>query len=296
MTSLKNLIHLTVDYVYFLQRLPALGLLPQLKLLCISCNEDIKIIGSEFMFGGRGRRGGGGGAFPKLQVLGFYFMNGWEEWRDGMEEEEERGRIIIIGDGGGGVVPVDIHQQPILPLLTSLVLYGCPKLRSLPMSLLRHATNLTHLQLREVGVEDIGGLVHVRELELTLCDKLESLWKLPALESLKVGNCPSLKDMTNLGVASLTHITFNCLSDNNMEALKGVNVTDETRLVIQGSIELIRKCIPELNGPYWPTIQRFPHVHARTWYVHHYHFSYTKSTSDFENNLPPPELHEVNVE
>ncbi|KAK1271355.1 putative disease resistance RPP13-like protein 1 [Acorus gramineus] len=268
MTSLQNLIHLVMNHVHYLQQLPSLGLLPQLKQLYINFNDAIKIIGSEFMFGGGGRRGGGG-AFPKLEVLEFTEMNGWEEWRDGME-------------------------QPILPRLTSLKLFECPKLRSLPMSLLRHATNLTHLQLYKVGVEDIGGLVHVRELKLLFCDNLESLWKLPALESLKVQYCPSLEDTTNLGVASLTHINLDyfeddCLPGNNIEALKGVNVTDETRLVIEGSIELIRKCIPELNGPYWPTIQRFPQVHATT-YTGDYFFSYTKSTSEFKNNLPPLEV------
>ncbi|KAK1283714.1 putative disease resistance RPP13-like protein 1 [Acorus calamus] len=280
MTSLENLIHLNISHVRYLQRLPSLGLLPQLKQLSITYNEDIKKIGSEFVFGGGRRRG----AFPKLEGIYFQRMDGWEEWRDGMEEEEEgeeeeRSGIIIIGDGEGGVVPVDIHQQPILPLLTSLRIYECPNLRSLPLSLLRHATNLTRLILYEVAVKDIGGLVHVRELELSCCNKLESLWKLSALESLNVESCPSLKDMTNLGVASLTRITFICHEENrNIEALKGVNVSDETRLVIRGSIELIRKCIP--NGPYWPTIQRFPHVHAIA-YDDDYFFSYTKSTSEF---------------
>ncbi|KAK1269303.1 Disease resistance protein RPM1 [Acorus gramineus] len=195
----------------------------------------------------------------------------------------------------------NIHE--LLPRLRSLRLELCHKLRSLPMGPLRHATNLTELHL-EVNVEGgIGDLVHVRELSLKKCYNIESLWNLPALQILKVRHCYALKDMTNLGATSLALIYFefdDLISDfpgNNLKALKSVRVAEETLLCIEGPIAVLRLCMPQHHGPYWPVIKRFPHVQAKEKHMSGDYFTYTEGTPEpiicQPPPLPPPQLHQV---
>ncbi|KAK1317538.1 Disease resistance protein RGA2 [Acorus calamus] len=246
---LKSLIYLKLEEVKHLVHLPSLGHLPQLKELIVRNNDGIVNMGVEFMFEG-GQRGGG--AFPKLEVLIFNGMHGWEEWGDD--------RMIKTGDGE--------KSLDIIPRLKKLELSDCSKLRTLPTGLLQCATDLTRVLLDNVNVERINGLAHVRELSLSRCDKIESLENLPNLQSLKVRYCGALKDMANLGTASLTRIYLTFTEDvhNNLEALKSVRVTDETTLDFVGPDSLLQKCIKEENHQYSKIIQRFPHVTGRESY------------------------------
>ncbi|KAK1269298.1 putative disease resistance RPP13-like protein 1 [Acorus gramineus] len=283
--SLQNLVHLRLNFIRCLQQLPSFGHLPNLECLRISKNEEIVNIGPEFVFGEGWRTGSSIGIsrFPKLETLSFRLMWKWTEWMDGMEGVEE-------------------EELDILPRLRNLRLELCHELRSLPMGLLRHASNLTNLHL-EVNVEGgIGGLVHVRELSLKKCYKIESLSNFPALQSLKVRRCYALKDMTNLGATSLARISFEFddrISDfpgNNLEALKSVCVTDETLLYIEGPIAVLTLCVPQYHGSYWPVIKRFPHVQAKEEFMIGNYFTYNKATAEpiiCQPLLPPPQLHQV---
>ncbi|KAK2633643.1 hypothetical protein Ddye_032802 [Dipteronia dyeriana] len=66
-------------------------------------------------------------AFPKLQSLKFYYLSDWEEWDCGASGRGE-------------------EQIKIMPCLRSLIIYGCPKLKTLPDYLLQSTT------LEEFGI------------------------------------------------------------------------------------------------------------------------------------------------
>ncbi|KAK1272742.1 Disease resistance protein RGA2 [Acorus gramineus] len=272
-SSLWNMKHLKLHGLINLQRLPSLGGLPQLREIDIDNNCAILSVGSEFLFCVGGRIGGV--TFPKLEVLSFRRMYVWKEWND---ESQLLSGII-------------------LPCLRVLKIQYCPELRSIPVGLLRHATNLTELLLKGARtVDGVGDLLHVRKLSIYYCMKVERLWNLPRLEILSFVECDALKDMTNLGtVSSLRYILFGhqrwSIPPLNMEALKNVVVMDETRLVLSvcpNETEL-RKYLPkdddddDDDAPYWPLIQRFPYVHARAHGGRY--FNYTRSTSEFVTNI-----------
>ncbi|KAK2654156.1 hypothetical protein Ddye_014012 [Dipteronia dyeriana] len=66
-------------------------------------------------------------AFPKLHSLKFYYLSDWEEWDCGASGRGE-------------------EQIKIMPCLRSLIIYGCPKLKTLPDYLLQSTT------LEEFGI------------------------------------------------------------------------------------------------------------------------------------------------
>ncbi|KAK1297408.1 putative disease resistance RPP13-like protein 1 [Acorus calamus] len=268
-SSLWNLKYLKLHGLINLQQLPSLGCLPQLREIDIDNNCAIVSVGSEFLFCGGGRRGV---VFPKLEVLSFRRMYVWKEWDD---ESQLLSGII-------------------LPCLRVLKIEYCPELVSIPMGLLRHATNLTEMLLRGVRrVDGVGDLLHVRKLCIYYCTKVERLWNLPRLEILSFAECDALKDMINLGAtSSLRYILFDhqrgSIPPDNVEALKNIVVMDEIRLVLsvcRYETEL-KKYLPkddDDDAPYWPLIRRFPYVHARAHGGPY--FNYTRSTSEFVTNI-----------
>nr|XP_010935354.1 putative disease resistance protein RGA4 [Elaeis guineensis] len=254
--SFPNLTEIRLSVCKSCPQLPPLGLLPQLKSLYIKRAYAIKTIGPEFL---GPRASSATTSFPKLEELEFTRMSNWEEWSFGMVEgvgEERRG------------------APRLLPCLSTLVLFGCPKLRALPEGL-RHATNL-------------------QELNIYGADNLKEISNLPSLKYLIISNCPRLEHVENLDKLQ------------NLFVRLETSTTDadgQTERLLQWLLELLGQhslqefklgcSLPVLktflkDGPNWPIIQPIPMV----WILECGHpdrsssyIRYTKDPPNFEANV-----------
>ncbi|CAB4303369.1 unnamed protein product [Prunus armeniaca] len=133
MTSLNKLRSLTLRYCKFVEFVPPLGRLESLEVLKIHAWDSLKKVGVEFL--------GIDGTietqtsssplilFPSLKRLEFQFMRMWEEWEGmtGWSEEEDSHKTITL-----------------MPCLSSLQIYNCGVLRTLP-NFLRNTHHLKEL-------------------------------------------------------------------------------------------------------------------------------------------------------
>ncbi|XP_065007177.1 putative disease resistance protein RGA3 [Musa acuminata AAA Group] len=121
--------------------------------------------------------------------------------------------------------------------LDKLVLYNCPKLKSLPEGLIRQATCLTTLNLWDVcALKSIRGFPSLKELSIIGKSDPEIVADLPALEFLKLvtfGSC--LPRWLAAGPACFTSLQ---------------------KLDVRGTTQLLRRCLQ--NGADWPMIKHFP--------------------------------------
>ncbi|XP_019709671.2 uncharacterized protein [Elaeis guineensis] len=207
---LPRLTKLKLEYCPALRALPPLGLLPQLKSLCIREARAIKTIGPEFL---GPRASSAATSFPKLEELQFIGMSNWEEWSFGMVEgvgEERRGALKL------------------LPRLMKLKVERCPKLRALPpLGLLPELKSLIIFDayaIKTIGPEFLRPRA---SSAATSFPKLEELhfysmknWEewsfgmvegvgeerrgapklLPCLKKLKLLECPKLRALPPLGL------------------------------------------------------------------------------------------------
>ncbi|XP_073005561.1 putative disease resistance RPP13-like protein 1 [Typha latifolia] len=180
-----NLRILILQRFNLLDRLPTLGLLPQLDILKISGANAITSIGSEFLYEGKGAHYSSSCCFPKLTRLFFENMPNWEEW-------------LWLPDDHGD----DIQEQSsklLLPRLEVIGIIRCPKLRCLPDGLLHHATSLKQLTLAASGsITKIKNLHSVQKLELVGNSSLVEVSNLPHLRHLKVQACKELRSVRSL--------------------------------------------------------------------------------------------------
>ncbi|XP_073106730.1 LOW QUALITY PROTEIN: putative disease resistance protein RGA3 [Elaeis guineensis] len=179
---LRNLRRLVLKNCALCQQLPPLGMLPQLDYLCIKGASAVMSIGREFLLLGSCFSS----YFPKLETLAFEDMPNWEEWWWRREEE-------------------DNQTTSLLPSLKILAIGECPKLRSLPESLLCHATALKRLKIKGAhSLREIQNLHSLTELLLMDNSSLERVSNFSALKDLSVRNCEELKVVE--GVDAIEHI------------------------------------------------------------------------------------------
>ncbi|XP_038980110.1 putative disease resistance protein RGA3 [Phoenix dactylifera] len=196
-SSLCNLRRLDLQDFALCQQLPLLGMLPQLDYLRIEGASAVTRIGPEFLLlagGSAGARGQNGrktdscfsSYFPKLEKLRFINMTNWEEWWWRLDEE-------------------DNQTISLLPSLKILKIIECPKLRSLPESLLYHASALKMLHIEGAhSLREIQNLSSLSELCLTHNSSLERVSNFPGLKHLNVYDCEELKVVE--GVNAVEHI------------------------------------------------------------------------------------------
>ncbi|KAM2913770.1 hypothetical protein COP2_044386 [Malus domestica] len=114
--SLNNLRFLALRDWNECEVLPPLGKLPSLETLDLGSMKGVKKVGVEFL--GIEKETSSASScitlFPKLEELGFVFMWAWEEWKGVEEWKEEDSHITIM------------------PCLSSLQIYSCPQLKTLP--------------------------------------------------------------------------------------------------------------------------------------------------------------------
>ncbi|KAG8362721.1 hypothetical protein BUALT_BualtUnG0047400 [Buddleja alternifolia] len=112
--------------------LPPLGKLPFLEKLVIEDVQTLHHVGHELL--GMNDKTSVVPLtliFPKLKILQFFDCKRWEQWEDISEEEEENNMIISI-----------------MPCLQELKIVNCRKLKALPHRLLRKASSLQVLVIR----------------------------------------------------------------------------------------------------------------------------------------------------
>ncbi|XP_064998640.1 disease resistance protein RGA2-like [Musa acuminata AAA Group] len=238
--------------------LPPLGKLPSLEFLEIGGARAVTTIGPEF-FGCEAAAATGHERernskrpsssssssstsppplFPKLRQLDLWNMTNMEVW-DWVAEGFAMRR------------------------LDKLVLYNCPKLKSLPEGLIRQATCLTTLFLADVcALKSIRGFPSVKELSITGESDLEIVADLPALEVL------------NLGL-------FGRRNNHLPEWLAQQSFTTLQRLDVIGTTQQLVRCLQ--NGADWPMIEHFPIFSIRDGRGNY--INYIKHSCTFDTNL-----------
>nr|GEY40707.1 NB-ARC domains-containing protein [Tanacetum cinerariifolium] len=154
--------------------LPPLGQLRSLKELSIQEMGDVKVVGSEFL--------GTGLVFPRLEVLSFEGMQGWEVWSTN-------------GTSTTGVV-----KDAVFPRLKELRITNCPNLvnvspETLPL--------LKHLEISSCGGGVLRSLVHAgpsvtKLIIVSISGLTNAVWRgvildLKAVEELIVKKCDEIR-------------------------------------------------------------------------------------------------------
>ncbi|XP_038974473.1 putative disease resistance protein At3g14460 [Phoenix dactylifera] len=230
-SSFRNLRRLDLTNCALCRQLPRLGMLPQLDCLWISGASEVTSIGPEFLLLADSCFSP---CFPKLETLGFRNMTNWEKWWWRWEDE-------------------DNQTTSLLPSLNKLIIDMCPKLRSLPESLLCYATALKELRIRSAhSLREIQNLPSLTELILVHSSRLVSVSNFPVLKHLGVYACEGLKVVE--GVDAVEHIQ---LDDREVESLPewltGAG-EEQPRLPSLHKLTLKNKiCHREL--PDWPLIR-----------------------------------------
>uniref|UniRef100_A0A804IHI5 Uncharacterized protein n=1 Tax=Musa acuminata subsp. malaccensis TaxID=214687 RepID=A0A804IHI5_MUSAM len=253
---LPNIRHLELIDCYDWPLLPPLGKLPSLEFLVIRGARAVTTIGPEF-FGCEAAAATGNdrernskrpsssyptspSLFPKLRQLELRKMTNMEVW-DWVAEGFAMRR------------------------LDKLDLVNCPTLKSLPEGLIRQATCLTTLNLRDVcALKSIRGFPSVKELSISGESDLEIVTDLPALEVLELGEF--------------------LLPNNHLpEWLADCPAcfTILQRLDVHGTTQLLRRCLQ--NGAYWPMIKHFPNFSIKD--DRGNYINYIKHSGTFETNL-----------
>ncbi|KAM0882089.1 hypothetical protein ACQ4PT_032548 [Festuca glaucescens] len=175
--------------------LPPIGQLPNLRYLKVIGATSITKIGSAFVGCMRDNPRSTdvpGVAFPKLEMLVIQDMPNWTEWSF-LDEDAVSATATEWGDIQKGM--------QLLPRLKKLDLVGCPKLRALPRQLGQEATSLEKLHIREAScLEVVEDLPFLSEMLLIAgCDGLQRISNFPQLRELRVGDCPNVRRVEELG-------------------------------------------------------------------------------------------------
>ncbi|CAA6661051.1 unnamed protein product [Spirodela intermedia] len=247
--SLSNLRWLRLENCKFCRELPPLGKLSELRVLHIWSLSSISAIGAE-CFGGETEVRS---SLPSLETLYFRGMSKWKLWS---------------GLGCGA-----------LPVLNSLHIAKCPKLRSLPDGLC-HATSLRQLQIDGADkLKVIKDLPSVTELKISNNQNLEEISNLTQLKTMDICNCPSITQTNFLDV--LAHLK---LVDSKIDILPVwlTRTTSLQRLELVCSVDLLKRCCLA-DSEDWCKISNVPRIEARSHEGSKY-ISYVKHPHSFESN------------
>ncbi|XP_019704128.1 putative disease resistance protein RGA3 [Elaeis guineensis] len=192
---LCNLRRLVLKNCALCRQLPPLGMLQQLDYLRFIGASAVTSVGLEFFLLAGGSSSCFSSYFSKLETLVFDDMPNWEEWWWRWEEE-------------------DNQTTSLLPSLKVLTIRECPKLRSLPESLLCRATALKRLNIKGAhGLREIQNLHSLTGLLLMDNSSLERVSNFPALKDLSIHNCEELKVVE--GVDAMENIELDDREDEN---------------------------------------------------------------------------------
>ncbi|KAJ0973888.1 hypothetical protein J5N97_015853 [Dioscorea zingiberensis] len=218
-------------------QLPLLGQLPLLDHLEIHGAWSIKHIGPEFM-GSAGREA----AFPKLKSLILEDMPEWEEWT---WEAKDDARVM--------------------PVLESLWIERCPRLKSLPQGLVHHATNLSYIWIEEShSLTVIEGFKSVQKAYLARNNGFERLTDFPSVQVLEIEDCPAL--LHHVGV--LPSLQMLIWRDSSMRFLPEWMLPHpvdpifpnlQRMSITVGDVLTLKRCL--INGPDSAKIQHIPNVY-----------------------------------
>ncbi|KAF8641989.1 hypothetical protein HU200_067501 [Digitaria exilis] len=256
-THLHELQRLTLDGNYHSRRLPPLGEMEHLKFLSITgSNTSISRIGSEL----RGAPREGQVAFPSLEQLTVAGIANLERW--------------------SGLGATD------MPLLRSLSLSHCHKLRSLP-PWLQHCTALTSLKVQHAdGLLGIGGLHALKELQVSTCHGLKRICDLTRLEDLRITACSRLSTVQGVPLLRFMRLVEHQQEEWLLKLLRRMQQQQQERLrklEIVASEGLLDQCSTGL-APYGLVIQKAADfVHAKL-HDGSMYFSYTRSTYCFRRS------------
>lgn len=243
----------------FVEQLPPLGQLPELRHLSIFDASSVVTMGLEFL--GRGSRSA---SFPKLEFLDIHGMPNLQGWSFCGEREE----------------------MAVLPHLRCLWVADCPKLESLPRGLKR----CPKLWIHNVGLKEIDNLNYLTEwLQIKSCRNLERISNLPALRKLDIDDesvstlkcvekMDSLESLTiyNLEMQYLPKVLLALLQDGQQHQQNNL------QLYLYCDTRLMSRC--SMEGEYWSIIRNIPRVtvfdRSRLKYLY-----YTKEPFDYDTNI-----------
>ncbi|CAN6181908.1 unnamed protein product [Urochloa humidicola] len=223
--NLPNLQRLVIADCKFCEQLPALGQLPQLKMLDVSCCSKLRAI----------ERGqiGPTQAFSKLEKLHLDDMRSLESW-EGFED----------GD---------------LPSLVKFHLEKCPSLTSLP-SCLKHSRLLTSMFIISANnIEVVDGFSKLKELVVQDSKKLSRISNLPSLEALTIVDCSELQNVSGLTL-SMKHLRFEDRKLTSLPDWLGKHGPVPETLAVVGREELLGSLVP--GGKDWSAISGFRKVYG----------------------------------
>ncbi|CAI9277621.1 unnamed protein product [Lactuca saligna] len=260
--------------------LPSLGQLPLLKELYIGGMNEVKVVGLESL--------GTGLAFPSLEKLWFYDMDGWDAWstnNSGVVRTSFQCLQELHIESCPNLVRVSLEA---LPSLRVLMIHGCG--HEVLRSLVRVVSSITKLNISNIlGLDDKvwGGVIEylgaVEELSIEECSEIRYLWESEAeagkylvnLRKLEVSNCSKLvslrekEEEDNCG-SNLTSLTIlavlgcksleHCNCPNSLKSLtiRNCNKLSEKELIGGREKPLINSNILMLESVYitdWPNLK-----------------------------------------
>ncbi|KAI0501213.1 hypothetical protein KFK09_016156 [Dendrobium nobile] len=225
------------------KKLDGLGLLPFLEAFYIEGASSIKSIGPEFYTNKNIENGANQNSvlFRSMKLLSFEKMDSWEEW-------SSLGKDIRV-----------------MPCLEVLQIYACPKLKCIPEEVLsdRYLKKIRICKAPQLLLKKLHNLIFLKIIEIGNIPYLEKISEVPALERLKIEDCPGIN------LVELTHTLQNIdWKDFNADSLpmwfsthghEDDNNIKATYLQISCKEELVRKiCVNDVHE--WSKIQQFDNI------------------------------------
>ncbi|KAE8784944.1 putative disease resistance RPP13-like protein 1 [Hordeum vulgare] len=248
--SLPILRHLDIIGCNLCQSLPPLGLMPELRSLCIADSSALTSIDAEFM----GKCHAPEVPFPKLENLRLQGLRKLETWMD--------------------------IEAGALPSLQAMQLESCPELRRLPGGL-GQVTSLVELRMVDMAsLEAVEGIAALRELSIWNAPDLKKVSGMPSLEDLSISHCPVLHTVENVDSLQAVHIFDHQLQEvpRWIKAL----AAKLRSLDVTSTIKLLKRCL--VDGPDWPLIKDIVQVHGSTTGSGDYIY-YSKNPYIFDSNV-----------
>ncbi|CDP14764.1 unnamed protein product [Coffea canephora] len=185
LTVLRNLVHLSLEFLGKCEQVPPLGDLPCLESLKMDSLDNVKRIGAEF-YEVRPIT-----LFPKLSHFELQDMGSLEEWSDAMVPSDSSSSIKVF------------------PNLRYLQIYRVPKLAALPD--MENLTSLKVLDITECGslacIRNLNSLTSLECLHLYDCPALlDASLDMKNLRELTISGCDKLNPSLSNDLEKLTSL------------------------------------------------------------------------------------------